>query len=108
MAGATAGDVSPHAGQQLVGQVQALSFSQEGGPPNQQIGQFDQLVQSFDQDVANGQITGNQTVSSLTRSIDALAAALGTSVPSATTPLPLAPPKGKKAHADRGKGKGHS
>lgn len=102
------GNVSSQAGQQLMGQLQALSLSQQAGPSDQQVGQFDQFVQSFDQDVANGQITGSQTISSLTQSIDTLAAALGTSVPSATTPPPPGPPGGKKSQGKKGNGNGHS
>jgi len=104
--GAGSGNVSPQAGQQLVSQLEALVFSPSTGPSNQQVQQFDQLAQTFDQDVANGQITGSSTVSSLTSSVDALAAALGTSVPAPTTSAPAAPPKGPTSTNHQGKGNG--
>ncbi len=82
-AGVANGSVAPNAAQQLSNQLQPLLSSPHPEPAQQQVQQFDQLVQAFDQDVANGQIAGKKSViRALTDSIDSLAAALGTTVPS--------------------------
>ncbi|MGO9198723.1 MAG: serine/threonine-protein kinase [Acidimicrobiales bacterium] len=93
-AGVANGSITPPVGQQLIKQVQALILAPPPGPAPPQTQQFDQLVQAFDHDVANGQINGKATIRALTRSIDSLATALGTSVPS---------PPGQPGH---GHGKG--
>ena len=97
--GVTNGSVAPQAGQQLTNQLQPLLFSSHADQPQQQTQQFDQLVAQFDQDVQNGQITGDSTMNALTGSIDNLAAALGTSVPTSTL--------GNTPGAPGGDGNGH-
>jgi serine/threonine protein kinase len=113
-AGVTNGTVATAAGQQLDNQLQPLLFSAQSESAAQQVDQFDQLVQSFDQDVANGQIIGNST-RLLRRAINRVAVALGTTVPtvtstptptttSPTTPAPT--PPGRKSGPGNGPGKG--
>ena len=101
-AGVTNGTVAPAAGQQLNNQLQPLLYSEQPEPAAQHVQQFDQLVQSFDQDVASGQITGGST-RHLRSAINRLAVVLGTTVPTVTTTPTPAPP-GPKGH---GPGKGH-
>lgn len=108
VAGATTGDVSPQAGQQLVGQLQPLLFPNDAGAAGQTVQQFDRLAQTFDHEFANGQITGSATIASLTRSIQALASALGTTVPAPSTPAPSTPPAPGRSKGDHGKGNGNS
>jgi hypothetical protein len=86
------GSVTPQAGQQLTNQLQPLLFSPHPEQAQQEAQQFDQLVQQFDQAVQNGQITGRARIRVLTRAINSLAAALGTSVPTST--VPPGPPGG--------------
>lgn len=104
----TNGTVASAAGQQLDNQLQPLLFSAQPESATQKSQQFDQLVQSFDQDVANGQITGKST-RLLRRAIKRLAVALGTTVPTATTtttPAPAPPgPNGPGAGKGPGPGK---
>ena len=107
--GEAQGNVSAQAGQQLLGQLEPLLFAPQEAP-TQRVQQFDQLVQVFDQDTAGGQITGISTVSSLTGSLDALAAALGTTVPPPATTSPAPPgngPKGKGHGNANGNGNGN-
>jgi serine/threonine protein kinase len=82
--GVSNGTVSPQVGQQLISQLQPLLFSAQSGQSQQAVQQFDQLVQQFDQAVQNGQITGTATITALTTSINSLATALGTTVPTQT------------------------
>ena len=103
--GVTNGTVAPHTGQQLDNQLQPLLFSAQPEPAAQQVQQFDQLVQSYDQNVANGQITGTSRTR-LRRDLRRLAAALGTTVPTATT-TPAPPPSGPKGKGPKGPGKKH-
>ncbi len=107
--GVTSGGVTSQAGQGLVSQLQPLLFSSGSAPSQQQTRQFDQLVQSFQQDVANGQITGAATVASLTRSLALLAKALGVTVPSATTTTtqPVLPAGSQPPGKGKGKGNGN-
>jgi hypothetical protein len=108
-AGVTNGSVAPQAGQQLTSQLQPLLVAPTGASPQsaqQQVQQFDQLVQDFNQDVANGQITGASTIAVLATSIDRLATALGTSVPSLTTNTTSPPGQGGHGHG-HGSGPGN-
>jgi eukaryotic-like serine/threonine-protein kinase len=75
-AGVEAGHLTPQAGQDLFGHLQPLLFQPGGRQPQQVSQQYQQLVQAFDQDVAQGQITGTATISTLRREMTALAAAL--------------------------------
>jgi peptidase E len=100
-AGVANGSVAPQVGQQLANQLQPLLYSPHPESTQEETQQFDQLVQTFDMDVANDQISGKTTVAALTRSIDGLAAALGTSVPTSTMPSKPGHPGGP------GKGHGH-
>ena len=104
--GATTGNVSPQAGQQLLGQLQPLLFPSQTASADQQVQQFDQLVQTFDLNVANGQITGSVTLASLTQSINALASALGTSVPAPSTSSSSQQPTPTKFKHNHGRGVG--
>ncbi len=106
VAGATTGNVSPQAGQQLLGQLQPLLFPSQTASADQQVQQFDQLVQTFDLEVANGQITGSVTLASLTQSINALASALGTSVPAPSTSSSSQQPTPTKFKHNHGRGVG--
>jgi serine/threonine protein kinase len=107
-AGVKNGSIARQAGQQLDGQLQPLLFPPNPGPPQQQTQQFDQLVQSFYQDVANGQITSEATINSVTSSLDRLGAALGTSLPSPTTQTaPTKPTPGPPPGHGKGHGHGH-
>jgi hypothetical protein len=97
----TKGSVAPQAGQQLTSQLQPLLVAPTAAPPQsaqEQVQQFDQFVQDFNQDVANGQITGASTIAVLATSIDRLAMALGTSVPSLTTNTTSPPGPGGYGH----------
>jgi hypothetical protein len=106
-AGVANGSVAPQAGQQLANQLQPLLFSPHAESTQQQTQQFDQVVLTFDMDVANGQITGKATVAALTRSIDGLASALGTTVPTSTVPSKPGPPGGPGKGHGKGKGNGN-
>jgi serine/threonine protein kinase len=100
----TNGSVALPAEQQLTNLLQLLLISPNPASAQQQDQQFDQLVQAFDQDVANGQITGQASIAVLTSSIDGLATALGTSVPSPTT---TSAPSSPGPPGNGGKGPGH-
>jgi hypothetical protein len=98
--------VAPQARQQLINQLQPLLVAPTAASPQsaqQQVQQVDQLVKDFNQDVANGQITGASTIAELATSIDRLATAVGTSVPSLTTNT-TSPPR-QDGH---GHGHGHA
>ncbi len=102
-AGVTERSVAPQAGQQLVTQLQPPLVAQTAASPQsaqQRVQPFDQFVQDFNQDVATGQITGASTIAELATSIDRLATAVGTSVPSLTTNT-TSPPR------QHGHGHGH-
>ena len=101
--GVTAGTIAPQAAQQLNTAMQPLLFAPSSDPSKQTNQQFDQLVQSFYQDVANGQISGASTIASVTKALGRLAAALGVSVPPPTT-QDTAPNGGGNGP---GKGNGH-
>lgn len=79
------GDASYAIAQQLASQLQPIDTTPPGAPGPAQIAAFDQLVQNFDQAVSNGFILGSSTISALSTSINSLATALGTTVPTATT-----------------------
>jgi hypothetical protein len=66
-------------------------------------GNVRRVFQAFNQDVANGQIAGASTIAELATSIDKLATAVGTSVPSLTTNT-TSPPR-QDGH---GHGHGHA
>ena len=105
-AGMTKGSVAPQARQQLINQLQPLLVAPTAASPQsaqQQVQQVDQLVKAFNQEVANGQITGASTIAELATSIDRLATAVGTSVPSLTTNT-TSPPR-QDGH---GHGHGHA
>jgi hypothetical protein len=105
-AGVTKGSVAPQARQQLINQLQPLLVAPTAASPQsaqQQVQQVDQLVKDFNQDVANGQITGASIIAELATSIDRLATAVGTSVPSLTTNT-TSPPR-QDGH---GHGHGHA
>jgi hypothetical protein len=106
------GTVVPAAGQQLVSQLLPLTSTAPSEPAGQQIQQFDGLVQNFNQDLADKQITGKSIIL-VRRAIRRLAVALGTTVPTATTtpttttPAPTPTPPGPKGHGPgKGAGKG--
>jgi hypothetical protein len=87
-AGVTKGSVAPEAVQQLTSLLQPLLVAPTAASPQstpQGVQQFDQLVQDFNQDVANGQITGASTIAVVATSIDRFGTAVGTNVPSLTT-----------------------
>jgi eukaryotic-like serine/threonine-protein kinase len=75
--GATNGQVTQQAGQQLFQQLQQLLFPPPGQGDQQLQQQYSQLVQQYTQAKSQGQITG-QAVTTLSRAISALGAALGT------------------------------
>lgn len=101
--GVAGGTIAAATGAQLTAQVRPLLASTPSATTAQQLQQFDQLVQQFAQSVQDGSIVGAATISSLTTSIDHLAAALGTSVPPGTLgTLPGAP-----FGPDHGHGHGH-
>ena len=87
------GSVSSQVGQLLSNQLQPLLTSGSTTPSPQSVQQFDQFVQLFAQAVQSGAISGTATVGAFTTSIDALANALGTTVPVTTlgtTPTTIA------------------
>ena len=101
-AGVASGSVTPAAGQQLANELQPLLFATQSSASPQQVAQFDQLVASFDADVANGLVTGS-AIGGISSSVSALASALGTSVPSPTATAPG--PPGRFGHGN-GNGNG--
>jgi len=103
--GVTAGTIAPQAAQQLNNQLQPLLFTPASDPSGQANQQFDQLVQSFYQDVSNGQISGRSTIASVTTALGKLAAALGLSVPPPTQ-QDTTPSSGPPGHGN-GNGNGH-
>jgi hypothetical protein len=105
--GVTAGDIAPEAGQQLNYELQQLTSASPQEPPPQQVQQFDQLSESFDQDVQYGQITSSSTIATLTSSLQALAGTLGTTVPSTTASTTPTSPGGTTPSGPAGFGKGH-
>jgi eukaryotic-like serine/threonine-protein kinase len=105
--GVTAGDIASGAGQQLTYELQQLASAAPQEPPPQQVQQFDQLAQSFDQDVQYGQITSSTTIASLTSSLQTLAGALGTTVPSTTVSTTPSGPTGFGKGHGNGQGHGH-
>jgi eukaryotic-like serine/threonine-protein kinase len=105
--GVTAGDIAPEAGQQLNYELQQLASTSPQEPPPQQVQQFDQLTQSFDQDVQYGEITSSSTIAMLTSSLQALAGTLGTTVPSTTVSTTPIGPGGTTPSGSTGFGKGH-
>lgn len=106
---AAAGQVSAQAASQLAGQLDQVLFPPKGGTDGGRVGSFDQLVGAFRQDVAAGQIVGAPTVAALSRSLQELAAALGTTVPPVSAPASVTPgpgPGGAAFGHDHGKHKG--
>jgi serine/threonine protein kinase len=89
--GASDGSIAYPVAQQLDQQLQALLGATGGAGSTQQVQAFDQFVQTFDQAVAAGTITGDTSVANLTAGIATLAAALGTTVPTTvvTTTIPV-------------------
>jgi hypothetical protein len=77
------GTISAQAGQQFTTQLNPLLAGSSTAPPQQQIQQFDQLVQQLTHAGQTGQIVGSSTINSLTTAVDNLASALGTTVPTA-------------------------
>jgi hypothetical protein len=75
-AGVGSGQVTQQAGQDLFNHLQQLLFGPPGQDPQQVDQQYAQLVQAYDQDQAQGQITGPATVT-LRRALDALGTAVG-------------------------------
>jgi hypothetical protein len=75
-AGVASGQVTQQAGQDLFNHLQQLLF----GPPGQDLQQVDQqyaqLIQAYDQDQAQGQITGSGAAT-LRHALDALGTAVG-------------------------------
>jgi hypothetical protein len=101
----TKGSVAPQAAQQLVNQLQPLLVAPSAASPpsaQQQVQQFDQLVQDFNQEVASGQITGVSTIAGLAALLGRLATSLGTSVPSLTTNTTSPPGRGGHGHGHGG------
>jgi hypothetical protein len=101
--GVASGAITAQAGQQLTSQLTPLLTSNPTAQPQQQVQQFDQLVQQFNQAVQNGQIVGASTIGSLTSSLNALAAALGTSAPDVLSGTPT----GVSGVTGNGNGHGH-
>jgi hypothetical protein len=90
--GIAGGTIASPTGTHLTTQLAPLLVSPTSATSAQQVQQFDQLVQQFAQSVQSASIVGTATISSLTTSVDNLAAALGTSVPRVTLgPSPVAP-----------------
>ena len=81
--GVANGTITAQAGQQFASQLSPLLAGSSTAQPQQQIQQFDQLVQQLTHAGQTGQIVGSSTINSLTTSVDNLAAALGTTVPTA-------------------------
>jgi hypothetical protein len=72
-AGVADGQVAVPAGQDLYTHLQHLLFA----PPGQSPQQYAQLLQSYDQHLQQGQITGHAAIA-LRQALSALASALGT------------------------------
>lgn len=90
--GIAGGTIASPTGTHLTTQLAPLLVSPTSATSAQQVQQFDQFVQQFAQSVQSASIVGTATISSLTTSVDNLAAALGTSVPRVTLgPSPVAP-----------------
>jgi len=96
------GAVTTDAGQQLIGQLQPMLFSVQPAP--QEMDQFDQLVQTINLDVDNGEISGTATIGSLNSALGDLAAALGVTTSAPVTSLPG--PSGGPGHG-HGHGQGN-
>jgi eukaryotic-like serine/threonine-protein kinase len=75
-AGVTDGQVALPAGQDLYNHLQPLLFGPPDRTPQQLQQQYAQLLQSYDQHLQQGQITGHATTA-LHRALSALAAAVG-------------------------------
>jgi hypothetical protein len=101
--GVANGTIATQASQQLTSQLNPLLTPNPTASSSQQVQQFDQLVQAFNQAVQNGQIVGASTIDSLTTSINSLAAALGTSAPD----LAQGTSTGVSGVAGNGNGNGH-
>ena len=74
--GVASGQVTQQAGQGLFNHLQQLLFGPPGQDPQQVDQQYAQLVQAYDQDQAQGQITG-PAAAILRRALDALGTAEG-------------------------------
>ncbi|HEV2259989.1 MAG TPA: hypothetical protein VGS06_43325, partial [Streptosporangiaceae bacterium] len=75
-AGLASGQVTQQAGQDLFNHLQQMLFGPPGQDSQQVDQQYAQLVQAYDQDQAQGQISGS-TAATLRRALDALGAAVG-------------------------------
>jgi len=75
-AGVTDGQVAMPAGQDMYTHLQHLLFAPPGQTPQQIQDQYTQLLQSYDQHLQQGQVTGH-AATALRSALDALAAALG-------------------------------
>ncbi len=109
--GVTAGSVAPQAAHQLDAELSGIGAASGPGGTGASGGAvpaFDQLVGTFYTDVAGGTITGGSIVTSLVRSLAALASALGTSVPPPSAYAgPGAPGPGGPGNGN-GNGNGHN
>ncbi len=104
--GVAAGSVAPQAARQLDAELSGIGAAPGPGGAGASGGAvqaFDQLVGTFYADVAAGTVTGGSIVTSLVRSLAALASAVGTSVP---PPSAFAGP-GAAGPAGPGNGNGH-
>jgi eukaryotic-like serine/threonine-protein kinase len=75
-AGVASGQVTQQAGQDLFNHLQQLLFGPPGQDPQQVDQQYAQLIQAYDQDQAQGQITG-PAAATLRHALDALGTAVG-------------------------------
>jgi hypothetical protein len=105
--GASDGSIASPVAQQLDLQLQPLLGASNDGNSDQQISTFDQFVQTFDQAVAAGAITSDATFANMTASINTLAEALGTTVPSTTSPATTLVPPTTSVPPGNGNGFGH-
>jgi len=74
--GVADGQVTPQAGQDMFNHLQQLLFIPPGQDPQQVDQQYAQLVQAYDQDEAQGQIT-EPAATTLRQELDALGTAMG-------------------------------
>jgi len=75
-AGVASGQVTQQAGQDLFNHLQQLLFGPPGQDSQQVDQQYAQLIQAYDQDQVQGQITGS-AAATLRHALDALGVAVG-------------------------------
>jgi serine/threonine protein kinase len=101
--GVRAGTINPNAGQQLVTSLNQVLNSPQPLPANQEAQQLTQFAAMLGQDIGQDKVAGT-AVTTVTKALDRLAAALGVSAPSVTTSTTAPPPGPPPKH---GHGHGH-